>query len=170
MNSLLEMEGRPRVHHPLSSYLDMTKDKSGMLRSRLKIPYWSRQEPQPPVDLSDEDICIIGSTTVGLNNGLTVGDSRGTADGGLSENHTPDFTTTVIHQHVEDIVRSPADGRFYRQHTTLKIARKMKFVSAAKLLDFSLKVQSARYGCISCILSNFAGIYLAVLFASVKRP
>jgi len=110
LNSLLEMEGRPRVHHPLSSYLDMTKDKSGMLRSRLKIPYWSRQEPQPPVDLSDEDICIIGSTTVGLNNGLTVGDSRGTADGGLSENHTPDFTTTVIHQHVEDIVRSPADG------------------------------------------------------------
>lgn len=109
MNSLLEMEGRPRVHHPLSSYLEMTKEKSGMIRTRLKIPYWSRQEPQPPVDLSDEDICIIGSTTVGLTNGLT--DSRGTADGGFAEMATPDFTTTVIHQHVDDIVRSPADGK-----------------------------------------------------------
>ena len=54
LNSLLEMEGRPRIHHPLSSYLDMTKDKNGMIKTRLKIPYWSRQEPQPPVDLSDE--------------------------------------------------------------------------------------------------------------------
>ena len=54
------MEGRPRIHHPLSSYLEMTKDKNGMIKTRLKIPYWNRQEPQPPVDLSDEDICIIG--------------------------------------------------------------------------------------------------------------
>ena len=60
MNSLLEMEGRPRIHHPLSVYLEMTKDKNGLIKTRLKIPYWSRQEPQPPVDLSDEDICIIG--------------------------------------------------------------------------------------------------------------
>merc|ERR1711899_544775 len=121
LNSLLEMEGRPRIHHPLSSYLDMTKDKNGMIKTRLKIPYWSRQEPQPPVDLSDEDICIIGSTTVGLGNpsngGIVVGgggglnDSRGTADGGFAEIPTPDFTTTVIHQHVDDIIsRSPADG------------------------------------------------------------
>ena len=60
LNSLLEMEGRPRIHHPLSVYLEMTKDKNGLIKTRLKIPYWSRQEPQPPVDLSDEDICIIG--------------------------------------------------------------------------------------------------------------
>ena len=107
------MEGRPRVHHPLSSFLDMTKDKSGMIRTRLKIPYWRRQEPQPPVDLSDEDICIIGSTTVGLSNGLTnIDSSRGTADGGFADMATPDFTTTVIHQHVDEIVhrRSSADG------------------------------------------------------------
>lgn len=111
LNSLLEMEGRPRVLHPLSKHLEVTKDKSGMIRTRLKIPYWRRQEAQPPVDLSDEDICIIGSTTVGLTNGLT--DSRGTADGGFAEMPTTDFTTTVIHQHVEDIVRrSPADGNF----------------------------------------------------------
>ena len=60
LNSLLEMEGRPRIHHPLSAYLEMAKDKNGLIKTRLKIPYWSRQEPQPPVDLSDEDICIIG--------------------------------------------------------------------------------------------------------------
>ena len=105
------MEGRPRVHHPLNSYLEQTKEKNGMLRTRLKIPYWNRQEPQPPVDLSDEDICIIGSTTMGLPNALTDC-SRGTADGsGFPE--TPDFTTTVIHQQVEDIVRSPADGELF---------------------------------------------------------
>lgn len=88
---MLEMEGRPRVHHPLSSYIEQTKDKSGQLKAKLKIPYWDRQEPQPPMNISDEDICIIGS-------------SRGTADGGITELTTPEFTTTVIHH------RSPADG------------------------------------------------------------
>jgi len=120
LNSLLEMEGRPRIHHPLSAYLEMAKDKNGLIKTRLKIPYWSRQEPQPPVDLSDEDICIIGSTTVGLGNpggngnGGGLNDSRGTADGGFADMPTQDFTTSnplVIHQHVDDIVRrSPADG------------------------------------------------------------
>ena len=106
LNTMLEMEGRPRVHHPLSAYLELTKDKNGMLKTRLKIPYWNRQEAQPPVDLSDEDICIIGSTTVGLSNGLTAAivsadHARGTADGGFTDitgAATPDFTTTVIHQ------------------------------------------------------------------------
>ena len=129
LNTLLEMEGRPRVHHPLSTYLELAKDKNGMLKTRLKIPYWNRQEAQPPVDLSDEDICIIGSTTVGLSNGLTaaavvaataaaaagttVDHARGTADGGFTDitSATPDFTTTVIHQHMNDVVRSPADGK-----------------------------------------------------------
>ena len=111
LNTLLEMEGRPRVHHPLSVYIELAKDKSGMMKTRLKIPYWNRQEPQPPVDLSDEDICIIGSTTVGLNNGLTD-NARGTADGGFTDITTPDFTTTVIHQHMNDVVRSPADGKY----------------------------------------------------------
>ena len=48
---------------------------------------------------------------MGLPNALTDC-SRGTADGsGFPE--TPDFTTTVIHQQVEDIVRSPADGELF---------------------------------------------------------
>ena len=81
------MEGRPSVHHPLSSYIENSKEKNGMIKTKLKIPYWNRQEPQPPVDLSDEDICIIGSTTVGLTNGLN--DTRGTADGGFTEITTP---------------------------------------------------------------------------------
>ena len=72
------MEGRPSIHHPLSTYIEATKEKNGMIKTKLKIPYWNRQEPQPPVDLSDEDICIIGSTTVGLTNGLN--DTRGTAN------------------------------------------------------------------------------------------
>ena len=41
-----------------------------------------------------------------------MNDSRGTADGGFAEIPTPDFTTTVIHQHADDIIpRSPADGK-----------------------------------------------------------
>ena len=35
----------------MASYIDTTKDKSGMVKSILRIPYWSRQEPQPPVDV-----------------------------------------------------------------------------------------------------------------------
>ena len=36
------MEGRPRISHPLSSYIEVAKDKSGAARTLLRIPYWAR--------------------------------------------------------------------------------------------------------------------------------
>ena len=42
LTSLLDMEGRPRISHPLSSYIEVAKDKSGAARTLLRIPYWAR--------------------------------------------------------------------------------------------------------------------------------
>ena len=50
------MEGRPRVNHPLSSYIEVCKDsKTGSAKTVLKIPYWARQESQPPLEYHSED-------------------------------------------------------------------------------------------------------------------
>ncbi len=106
------MEGRPKLSHPLADFIENVKDKSGSTKSVLRLPYWNRQELQPPVDLSDEDICIVGSMAVGLGMDhhvivppsphLALQDSRGTADGGFADlTPTPDFTTTVIHSGLE---------------------------------------------------------------------
>ena len=50
LNSLLEIEGRPCVSHPLGSHLSFAKDKHGMAKAILKMPYRRRQEDQPSVD------------------------------------------------------------------------------------------------------------------------
>ena len=50
MNSLLEIEGRSCVSHPLGSHLSFSKDKHGMAKAILKMPYRRRQEDQPSVE------------------------------------------------------------------------------------------------------------------------
>ena len=50
LNSLLEIEGRPCVSHPLGSHLSFAKDKHGMAKAVLKMPYRRRQEDQPSVE------------------------------------------------------------------------------------------------------------------------
>ena len=47
---MLEIEGRPCVSHPLGSHLSHAKDKHGMAKAMLKMPYRRRQEDQPSVD------------------------------------------------------------------------------------------------------------------------
>ena len=50
LNSLLEIESRPCVSHPLGSHLSFAKDKHGMAKAVLKMPYRRRQEDQPSVE------------------------------------------------------------------------------------------------------------------------
>ena len=50
LNSLLEIEGRSCVSHPLGSHLSFSKDKHGMAKAILKMPYRRRQEDQPSVE------------------------------------------------------------------------------------------------------------------------
>ncbi len=37
-NSILDLEGRPRRQHRLSSYIEISKDKGGMGRAVLRMP------------------------------------------------------------------------------------------------------------------------------------
>ena len=72
LNSLLEIEGRPCVKHPLGSHLSFSKDKHGMARAVLKMPYRRRQEDQPSVEYPsdiEEDRLAFGNTNPPVNGG-----------------------------------------------------------------------------------------------------
>ena len=82
LNSLLEIEGRPCVSHPLGSHLSTSKDKHGMAKAILKMPYRRRQEDQPSVEYPsdmEEDKLELGNNNptlpVKLNyqNGINLG-------------------------------------------------------------------------------------------------
>ncbi|CAG9839210.1 unnamed protein product [Diabrotica balteata] len=43
-NALSELDSRPRASHPLASHITITRDKSGLQQSVLKVPQWLRDE------------------------------------------------------------------------------------------------------------------------------
>uniref|UniRef100_A0A6P7GED8 Uncharacterized protein LOC114336326 n=1 Tax=Diabrotica virgifera virgifera TaxID=50390 RepID=A0A6P7GED8_DIAVI len=43
-NALSELDSRPRISHPLASHITITRDKSGLQQSVLKVPQWLRDE------------------------------------------------------------------------------------------------------------------------------
>jgi len=87
LNVMMDVEGRPRVSHPMSSYIDYSKDKQGMTQSTLKIPHWVKTDPLPATPEIDF-----------LPPGLDWS-TRGTADGGSPDSpvgsRSPHLTTTV---------------------------------------------------------------------------
>ena len=92
---MMHVEGRPRVHHPMSSYIDYGKDKQGMTQSLLRIPHWVKTDPLPPIP-NAEYIPPESSLTPNkeyIPPGLDWSD-RGMADGG-SPDYSPHLTTTV---------------------------------------------------------------------------
>merc|ERR1711892_401528 len=121
LNVMMDVEGRPRVSHPMSSYIDYGKDKQGLTQSMLKIPHWVRTDPLPPTPEIEF-----------LPPGLDRRD-RGTADGGspdspagsrsphlatsvgVTDHNSPVFTTVnpiTCNNEAEDIpiYRGTADG------------------------------------------------------------
>merc|ERR1712106_701087 len=87
MKVMMDVEGRTRVSHPMSSYIDYGKDKQGLTQSMLKIPHWVRTDPLPPTPEIEF-----------LPSGLDWSD-RGTADGGSPDSPTglrsPHLATSV---------------------------------------------------------------------------
>ena len=82
LNSLLEIEGRPCVSHPLGSHLSVSKDKHGMAKAILKMPYRRRQEDQPCVEYPsdmEEDKLELGNNNptlpgkINYQNGINLG-------------------------------------------------------------------------------------------------
>ena len=123
LNSLLEIEGRPRVSHPLGNHMDITKDKHGMAKAVLKMPYRRRQEDQPvvdyPSDAEEEAIAVASANPIlgggklgrhGAASGIEVEDDLGEIDNemfaipqhrtnrrkGADDGFSTDFTTTVL--------------------------------------------------------------------------
>ena len=90
-NSLNEIDGRPCSNHPLGMHINFKlKDKNGMAKSVLNIPYSRRQESHQIETINDDE------ADEPIN--VALFDYRGHGDGGIST----DFTTTVM--------RGTADG------------------------------------------------------------
>ncbi|CAG9858488.1 unnamed protein product [Phyllotreta striolata] len=94
-NSLLELEGRPRDEHPFAPHITITRDKSGLQQSVLKVPQWLKDEWN---DLNKSPISQKSTKSNQSDNSdphnNDVDDSewldRGTADGN-SNQHDSDF-------------------------------------------------------------------------------
>eukprot|EP00095_Tigriopus_kingsejongensis_P000509 maker-scaffold367_size194084-snap-gene-0.48 protein:Tk00509 transcript:maker-scaffold367_size194084-snap-gene-0.48-mRNA-1 annotation:"hypothetical protein DAPPUDRAFT_301481" len=98
LNSLLGMEGRPGVSHPLSSFIESGKDKSGMIKTTLKLPYWQRQESQPPLE-----------ELSGTYSPISL--DRGMADGGFTDLGSDGFSNAASDgPGVPTAFRGAADG------------------------------------------------------------
>jgi len=123
LNVMMDVEGKPRVVHPVSSYIDYSKDKQGLTQASLRVPGWVRAEPLsqtpdldlplPAADVKRQSIRQSIRFSAEFDKGLDWGD-RGTADGGsptesqtggnsprmkttvgvLAEDVSPFFTTT----------------------------------------------------------------------------
>ena len=101
---MMDVEGRPRVVHPVSSYIDYSKDKQGLTQASLRVPSWVRAQPLAPTP----------ELEVVLPAGLDWGD-RGTADGGSpTDSQVRGLVTSVCdrilpgwrHQSQDDDLRS----------------------------------------------------------------
>merc|ERR1719347_2155215 len=53
LNIMMDVEGRPRVVHPVSSYIDYSKDKQGFTQASLRLPSWVKVDPLPPTPESE---------------------------------------------------------------------------------------------------------------------
>ena len=102
LNVMMDLESRPRVSHPLASYIDYSKDKQGLTAAALKIPAWYQTSsltssltssssptlpPAPQIDLPPLPAQLDWS-------------DRGTADGGSPDSrksspHSPHIKTSL---------------------------------------------------------------------------
>ena len=95
LNVMMDVEGRPRVHHPMSSYIDYGKDKQGMTQSILRIPHWVKTDPLPPIP--NIEFIPPGLSATPNKEYIPPGPAwsdRGMADGG-SPDYSPHLTATV---------------------------------------------------------------------------
>lgn len=81
-SALAELDSRPRNGHPLASHITVTRDKSGLQQSILKVPQWLRDQWVEPETspLSDKS----NRSTIhddGDEEEVEDWNDRGTADG-----------------------------------------------------------------------------------------
>lgn len=82
-SALAELDSRPRTGHPLAPHIIVTRDKSGLQQSVLKVPQWLREQWVDPhnsplsekSDKSQHDINITEPDWT----------DRGTADGNSNQ-------------------------------------------------------------------------------------
>ncbi|KAF5308765.1 hypothetical protein FQR65_LT05997 [Abscondita terminalis] len=57
-NALTELDGKPKIDHPLASYIIVMRDKSGLQQSILKVPQWLKDQMIKPENTSENKIPV----------------------------------------------------------------------------------------------------------------
>lgn len=102
-SALLELDHKPRGSHPLAPHIQITRDRTGLQQSILKVPLWLKNDDEDKPNASSdstangsEEDATIGSRTGGRTTNTIIVDNldldRGIADGG-SNQHDSDFGT-----------------------------------------------------------------------------
>lgn len=88
--ALCELENRQRAAHPLAQHITVTRDKSGLQQSVLKVPQWLKEEFVADQESSIEKEPL---EKTDVENEMEWNDDRGMADGN-SNQHDSDFGKT----------------------------------------------------------------------------
>ena len=103
------MEGRSKIEHPMGNFITVSKDRSGMLRTVLKIPSASRLELEAPIEYAYPS----SSSSIASSSSLSFapdGIDRGMADGGFSDLSPSDYGSNILRQADHEDHRGMADG------------------------------------------------------------
>uniref|UniRef100_A0A182NP94 Nostrin n=1 Tax=Anopheles dirus TaxID=7168 RepID=A0A182NP94_9DIPT len=63
-SALLELDHKPRSSHPLAQHIQITRDRTGLQTSVLKVPLWLKHEQDNPEAFNLESVTTNGQTTV----------------------------------------------------------------------------------------------------------
>lgn len=64
-SALLELDHKPRGSHPLASHIQITRDRTGLQQSILKVPLWLKREDDDDFKCTDENLTGKLSTRLG---------------------------------------------------------------------------------------------------------
>ena len=100
LNVMMDLESRPRVSHPLASYIDYSKDKQGLTAAALKIPTWYQSSSLTSSSSSSSSLPPAPQIELPPVPAQLDWTDRGTADGGSPDSrksspHSPHIKTSL---------------------------------------------------------------------------
>lgn len=75
-SALLELDHKPRGSHPLAPHIQITRDRTGLQQSILKVPLWLKNEDDDKPTNGESDLAINGHDDDDDDNTATTTDGK----------------------------------------------------------------------------------------------
>lgn len=66
-SALLELDHKPRGSHPLASHIQITRDRTGLQQSILKVPLWLKNGEENESSIMDDNAAAMSTDEITLN-------------------------------------------------------------------------------------------------------